>query len=73
MEFPSFPIQCKICLQVRAYDEIDVVVHPLPGLPGSTVNVQHCNDRPECIEGAKTHNPLPTVYPNLLDDAAPVD
>ncbi len=57
----------RICDEVRRYDEIDVVVRPLPDLPGSTVNIQHCNDRPECIEGAKTHNPFPTVYPNLLD------
>ena len=48
--------KCHICGEERPDEKISVVTKPLV-INGQTVgdqNIRYCNDRPACIEGAKT-------------------
>lgn len=47
---------CHICHEVRADAQISVITHHrvLAGGVAFDENVRYCNDRPACIEGAKT-------------------
>ena len=47
---------CHICKKERPDECISVLTKPLV-IKGKTVgeqNIRYCNDRPSCIEGAKT-------------------
>lgn len=46
---------CHICKQERPDSKISVLSKSL-GIPGveAKQNVRYCNDRQECVEGAKT-------------------
>lgn len=57
MNLPTW--KCHICKEERPDDKISVYQRPLlMGEPGReitiTMNIRYCNDRQECIEGAKT-------------------
>jgi len=45
---------CHICQQERPDDKISVLTKSL-GIPGvdAVQNIRYCNDRQECIDGAK--------------------
>ena len=45
---------CHICKEERPDDKISVMKKSL-GIPGveATENIRYCNDRKECIDGAK--------------------
>ncbi len=48
--------KCHICKEKRPDDKISVRSNPLVinGRSMGEQNVRYCNDRPACIEGAKT-------------------
>ncbi len=47
--------KCHICKEERPDDKISVHTRPVKvGSITVTQNVRYCNDRPACIEGAKT-------------------
>ena len=53
--------KCHVCGAERPDAQISVFTRDLSedsGLPEGTMlmNVRYCNDKPECIEGAKTFN-----------------
>lgn len=44
---------CGICGERRPDEAISVWSYPSKGLPGATVNLKYCNDKPECHRAAK--------------------
>lgn len=58
--FKNLTWTCHICLDVRPDDKISVltkIVEKYKDLDVKmTENIRYCNDRPECIEGAKTYS-----------------
>lgn len=48
--------KCHICGEERPNDKISVLSKPLVinGRSCGEQNIRYCNDRPACIEGAKT-------------------
>jgi hypothetical protein len=50
-----FTWTCHVCGEERPDDAISVHKHlRTVGKINFTENVRYCNDRPECVEGAKT-------------------
>ncbi len=49
---------CHICLRQRPNEKISVLSKPIDFGLGviAKQNVRYCNDRPECIEGAKDYS-----------------
>lgn len=58
--------RCHICNDIRPDDKISVNSHELDLGSGVVVteNIRYCNDRPACIEAAKTF----TFFPKQKDD-----
>ena len=50
--------KCHICGEERPDAKISVLSKPLivNGQSYGTQNIRYCNDRPKCIEGAKTYS-----------------
>jgi len=48
--------RCHICKEVRPDAKISVLTKPwiVNGYPMGEQNIRYCNDKPECVEGAKT-------------------
>lgn len=45
---------CHICKEERVDDKISVLKKPLAiGAIVTQQNIRYCNDRPQCLEGAK--------------------
>ena len=49
---------CNICKEERPDDKISVLSKPLVlnGQVVGTQNIRYCNDKPECIAKAQTHD-----------------
>ncbi len=45
---------CHICRTKRPDARISVLSKPVASMPSLTGTVRYCNDRPGCVEGAKT-------------------
>lgn len=48
--------KCHICKEERPDDKISVLSKPMVinGQPCGQQNIRYCNDRPACLEGAKS-------------------
>lgn len=47
--------KCHICREARPDDKISVLKKPLivNGINMGSQNIRYCNDKPECLKGAK--------------------
>lgn len=44
---------CEICKEARPDSKISVLSYHLKDLPGAERNLRYCNDKSECVDGAK--------------------
>lgn len=60
--------KCHICNEERPDDKISVLSKPLlvNGLPCGEQNIRYCNDRPACLEGAKSFSFISGYMPERI-------
>lgn len=69
MSMPPFDTwKCHICKEERPDDKISVLSKPLlvNGQPCGEQNIRYCNDRPACLEGAKSFSFISGYMPERM-------